>query len=63
MPDLGPSHHPPMADLKMSHLDHHNILTDAQHGFRKQQFCESQLILTVREIPAGCNPSRFLKGI
>ena len=34
----------------MSHIDHHNILTDAQHGFRKQRSCESQLILTVRSL-------------
>ena len=27
----------------MSHFEHHNILTDAQHGFRKQRSCESQL--------------------
>jgi len=31
----------------MSHLDHHKILTDAQHGFCKQRSFESQLILTV----------------
>jgi hypothetical protein len=25
----------------MKHLDHHKILNDAQHGFRKQRSCES----------------------
>ena len=35
----------------MSYLDHHNtLLPDAQHGFRKQRSCESQLILTVRDL-------------
>jgi len=37
----------------MSHLDHHNILTDAQHGFHKQRSWESQLIRTVRDIAMG----------
>jgi len=32
----------------MSHLERHNILTDAQHGFHKQWSCESQLTLTAR---------------
>ena len=30
----------------MHHLDHHDILTDKQHGFRRNRSCESQLILT-----------------
>jgi len=34
----------------MSHLDSHNILTDAQHGFRKRRSCETQLIITVQDI-------------
>ena len=37
----------------MIHLDHHNILTDTQHGFRKQRSYESQLILTVRDLAGG----------
>ena len=37
----------------VSHLHYHNILTDAQHGFRKQRSCESQLILTVRDLAQG----------
>ena len=35
------------------HIDHHNILTEAKHGFRKQRSCESQLILTVRDLAQG----------
>lgn len=30
----------------MGHLDAHNILSDVQHGFRKNRSCESQLITT-----------------
>ena len=37
----------------MSHLERHNILTDEQHAFRKQRSCESQLILTVRDLAQG----------
>ena len=35
-----------------SHLDSNNIITDAQHGFRKKRSCESQLILTVDDLAA-----------
>eukprot|EP00745_Piridium_sociabile_P022913 TRINITY_DN35723_c0_g2_i2.p1 TRINITY_DN35723_c0_g2~~TRINITY_DN35723_c0_g2_i2.p1 ORF type:complete len:257 (-),score=48.22 TRINITY_DN35723_c0_g2_i2:83-853(-) len=34
----------------MRHFDNHQILTDAQHGFRKKRSCETQLILTVHEM-------------
>ncbi len=34
----------------MRHFDTHEILTDFQHGFRKQRSCESQLIITVDEL-------------
>ena len=32
------------------HLEKHRILIDAQHGFRKKQSCEFQLILTVQDL-------------
>ena len=35
-----------------SHFDRHNILVNAQHGFRKRRSCESQLILTVDDLAA-----------
>ena len=31
----------------MRHINHHDILTDQQHGFRRNRSCESQLILTI----------------
>ena len=34
----------------MQHLDKHNILHDAQHGFRKRRSCESQLIITINDL-------------
>ena len=37
----------------MTHLNYHHILTDAQTEFRKQRSCESQLILTVRDLAQG----------
>ena len=32
-----------------THLDKHQILIDAQHGFRQKKSCESQLITTIRD--------------
>ena len=34
----------------MQHLEYHNILTDHQHGFRKNRSCESQLILCIDDL-------------
>ena len=34
----------------MNHLDNHHILSDKQHGFRKRQSCETQLIITIEEL-------------
>ena len=39
----------------MSHLDSHQRLNDAQHGFHKCRSCESQLILTVQDLAKGLN--------
>ena len=39
----------------MSHLDSHQMLNDAQHGFHKRRSCESQLILTVQDLAKGLN--------
>ena len=35
------------------HLTEHNILSDAQHGFRKRRSCESQLIVTINDLAKG----------
>ena len=34
----------------MSHLDHHKMLTDHQFGFRKKRSCETQLLITIKEL-------------
>jgi hypothetical protein len=39
-----------VSKILMRHLDHHNILTDCQHGFRSRRSCESQLISTIQGI-------------
>lgn len=31
----------------MKHLEHYNVLTDCQHGFRAKRSTETQLILTI----------------
>ena len=41
--------------LMMKQLDHHNILVDSQHGFRKKRSCESQLIHTINDITKRTN--------
>ena len=37
----------------INHLSEHNILSDAQHGFRKRRSCDTQLILTVDDLAKG----------
>ena len=39
------------------HLDKHNILADAQHGFRKRRSCETQLLLTCHDLASVVNNS------
>ena len=39
----------------MSHLDKFKILNDAQHGFRKNRSCETQLITTLRDFSNALN--------
>ena len=34
----------------MKHMDHHSILTDAQHGFGKRRSCETQLLRTIQDL-------------
>ena len=39
--------HPPS---HMFHIERHQILTDCQHGFRKNRGCDMQLLITVDDI-------------
>ena len=34
----------------VKHLNHHNILTDCQHGFRAKRSTEIQLVLTLHDM-------------
>ena len=36
----------------LDHLEHHNLLTTLQHGFRKAHSCESQLLITLDDLYA-----------
>lgn len=47
----------------MKHLDLHNILSDAQHGFRKKRSCESQLILTIQDLAAALDDGEQIDAI
>ena len=39
----------------MNHLDKHNILSTAQHGFRSRHSCETQLIQTLQDFTSSLN--------
>jgi hypothetical protein len=39
----------------ISHLEANNILSNYQHGFRKERSCESQLLLTIQDLADGLN--------
>ena len=37
------------------HLDHHGVLCDQKHGFRKNKHCETQLIATINDFAECLN--------
>ena len=39
----------------IKHLEHHNILVDYQHGFRRRRSCESQLLITAHDFASILN--------
>ena len=39
----------------MKHLENNKILLDLQHGFRKYQSCETQIIKTVNDLAKSVN--------
>jgi len=47
----------------MAHFEAHNILHDAQHGFRKGRSCKSQLILTTHELARGLDDKSQIDAI
>ena len=47
----------------MKHFDKENILSDIQHGFRKQRSCETQLIQTVHDLTKAMNDKDQIDSI
>ena len=47
----------------MKHLECYDILSDLQHGFRKNRSCESQLILTVNDLAKSVDDSSQVDAI
>ena len=47
----------------MDHLEEHNILTDAQHGFRCKRSCETQFIAIIQELARGLTEGRQIDAI
>ena len=47
----------------ITHFEQHNILTDAQYGFRKKQSCESQLIRTVDDLAKSLDDNEQVDAV
>ena len=47
----------------MKFFEQHYILSDSQHGFRKNRSCETQLILTINDLAKGLDNSQQIDGI
>ena len=47
----------------MSHLDNHHVLSDAQHGFRKNRSCETQLIVAINDFAKSLNNGEQMDSI
>ena len=47
----------------MNHLNLHDILSNAQHGFHSKRSCETQLLLTVHDFASGLNDGKQTDAI
>ena len=47
----------------MNHLNLHDILFNAQHGFHSKRSCETQLLLTVHDFASGLNDGKQTDAI
>jgi hypothetical protein len=52
-----------LASHIMTHLDHHNILHDSQHGFRKRRGCDTQLVLTTNDLVASLDKNKQVDAV
>jgi hypothetical protein len=47
----------------ITHLEHHNLLSDIQHGFQKKRSTENQLILTVQDLAAELDKGQQIYAV
>ena len=47
----------------MQHMEDLNILSDAQHGFRKRRSCETQLLLTLQDLSSALDYGEQIDAI
>ena len=47
----------------MDHFDNHQVLTDAQHGFRSGRSCETQLLITTNDLAKALDDRGEVDGI
>ena len=47
----------------MAYIDHHKILPEFQHGFRKQCSSESQLLLTIHDFTISLDAGEQLDAV
>jgi hypothetical protein len=47
----------------MSHFDSLNILSDYQHGFRKNRSCDTQLLITINDLAKGIDDNHQIDAI
>ena len=38
-----------------AHIDRHDLLSDAQHGFRRRRGCETQLVMLIEDVASSLN--------
>ena len=47
----------------MFHIERHQILTDCQHGFRKNRGCDTQLLITVDDIARSVEKGKQVNAV
>ena len=47
----------------MAHFDKHKILSDDQHGYCKRCSCETQLIVTLNDLPKGLSSKQQIDAV
>jgi hypothetical protein len=47
----------------ITHLEHNNVLSELQHGFRKKRSTDSQLILAVQDLAADLDKGQQIYAV